>query len=147
MKTRGFVAFLAWLTLGIVLSAQAEEAGLKTLEDSDAAAASEAADRADLLVITNEELAPAWSKFANWKTATSRPTVIVTIEDIEEQFEGTDIQAKIRECCLKHIETKNTRWVVLGGDSDGDGGIVPDRDTDHSECCLLYTSPSPRDRG
>ena len=88
VKTRGFVAFLAWLTLGIVLSAQAEEAGLKTLEDSDAAAASEAADRADLLMITNEELAPAWSKFANWKTATSRPTVVVTIEDIEEQFEG-----------------------------------------------------------
>ena len=52
VKTRGFVAFLAWLTLGIVLSAQAEEAGLKTLEDSDAAAASEAADRADLLVLS-----------------------------------------------------------------------------------------------
>ena len=145
VKTRGFVVFLAWLTLGIVLSAQAEEAGLKTLEESDAAAASEAVGRADLLVITNEELAPAWSKFANWKTVTSRPTVIVTIEDIEEQFEGPDIQAKIRECCLKHIQTKNTRWVVLGGDSDGDGGIVPDRDTDHSECEMLPYDNIPTD--
>ena len=105
MKTSRFVAFFGGLTFGLltlslVVQSPATEVGPDSLKNSDAAAASAAAGRADLLVITSQELAPAWSKFANWKTATGRPTVIVTTEAIEEQFEG----------------------------------------------CLLYTSPSPRDK-
>ena len=102
---------------------------------------------AEVLIVTSGELAEAWQDFAIWKTKTGRPTKIITTDHIEEEFEGDDIQQKIRLCCLQHISDSGTRFVILGGDSEGDGGQVPDRDTDHSECkiCLLYTSPSPRD--
>ncbi|MCG8652102.1 MAG: C25 family cysteine peptidase [Pirellulales bacterium] len=90
--------------------------------------------RADVLLITSERLAPAWQEFARWKTQTGRPTKIVTVEQIDQQFEGADLQAKIRQCCLQHIDQHRTRWVILGGDSRGDGSShVPDRDTHHSD--------------
>jgi len=142
VKNCRIVALIGLLALGLSSSSTAEEDAEKP---QNAKAAIEAVGNADLLVITNQELASAWSKFANWKTATGRPTAIVTTEGIEEQFEGPDLQAKIRECCLEHIKTMKTRWVVLGGDSSGDGGIVPDRDTDHSECKMLPYDNIPTD--
>ena len=89
-------------------------------------------ERADILLITSEELESAWQPFAGWKTKTGRPAKIVTVEDIDESFEGKDLQEKIRTCCLAHIDHQQTRWVVLGGDSRGTNkGHVPDRDTHH----------------
>ena len=90
--------------------------------------------RADVLLITSEELKESWNKFAQWKTKTGKPTKIITVDEIEQHFEGDDIQAKIRQCCLQHIKKQNTEWVILGGDSHGTkGGQVPDRDTHHKE--------------
>ena len=143
MKTRRIVALVGLFILGLADPSFAKENDTANLKESSSAPT--VAGRADLVLITSQKLAPAWAKFANWKTATGRPTLIVTTEDIESQFEGDDLQAKIRECCLKHIQTMNTRWVVLGGDSDGDGGIVPDRDTDHSECEMLPYDNIPTD--
>lgn len=136
------VVLIGLFVLGLIAPSIAED---DTEKPQDATAAIEAAGNADLLVITNQELAPAWIKFANWKTATGRPTAVVTTEEIETQFEGDDLQAKIRECCLSYIKTMKTRWVVLGGDSNGDGGVVPDRDTDHSECKMLPYDNIPTD--
>lgn len=90
--------------------------------------------RADILLITSEELADSWTEFAQWKTKTGRPTKIVTVSQIEDSFDGNDKQAKIRQCCLDHIDSQNTRWVILGGDSRGrKGGHVTDRDTHHAD--------------
>lgn len=108
-------------------------------------AANTLGQRADVLIVTNAELAPAWNDFADWKTKTGRPAKIVTTETIEKDYSGEDIQQKIRECCLKHINEMNTKWVVLGGDSQDDAGIVPDRDTDHSECKSLPYDNIPTD--
>ena len=101
--------------------------------------------RADVLLVTSAELAESWKAFANWKTSTGRPTKIVTTEFIAENFSGDDIQQKIRACCLKHIDEEQTRWVVLGGDSSEDAGVVPDRDTDHSDCQMLPYDNIPTD--
>ena len=102
-------------------------------------------DRADILIVTNAELAEAWIPFAKWKTSTGRPAKIVTTQFITEEFSGDDIQQKIRACCLKHIDEQQTKWVVLGGDSSEDAGIVPDRDTDHSDCKMLPYDNIPTD--
>ena len=104
------------------------------------------ADRADILIVTSDELADAWKPFADWKTKTGRPAKIVSTDQIEKDFEGTDIQEKIRQCCLKHIDEMSTRFVIIGGDSEGkSGGHVPDRDTDHSKCRMLPYDNIPTD--
>ena len=112
------------------------------------AAAAEQVDlqsRADVLIITNSELADAWQDFAEWKTKTARPAKVITTEQILKDYEGDDIQQKIRQCCLNHIKDHQTRWVILGGDSSEDGGVVPDRDTDHSSCKQLPYDNIPTD--
>ena len=91
-------------------------------------------NRADVLLITSDELRDSWNDFAVWKTKTGKPTKIITTTEIDENFPGDDLQAKIRACCLQHIEKQQTEWVILGGDSRGKkGGHVPDRDTHHEE--------------
>ena len=97
------------------------------------------------MIVTSGELAAAWQEFADWKTKTGRPAKIVTTDDIDNDFTGDDIQQKIRLCCLQHIADSGTRFVILGGDSDGDAGLVPDRDTDHSECKMLQYDNIPTD--
>jgi len=101
--------------------------------------------RAEVLIVTSGELAESWQDFADWKTKTGRPTKIVTTDHIKEEFEGDDIQQKIRLCCLEYISTAGTRFIILGGDSEGDAGHVPDRDTDHSECKMLPYDNIPTD--
>ncbi len=102
-------------------------------------------NRADILVITNSELADSWRPFAEWKTSTGRPTKIVTTDFVGENYSGDDIQQQIRACCLEHIKQEKTKWVVLGGDSSADEGIVPDRDTDHSDFQMLPYDNIPTD--
>lgn len=87
---------------------------------------------ATVLLITSDQLAKAWQPFAEWKTRLGKPTKIVTTQQIEKQYEGKDIQQKIKAAVLAHIDKHKTRFVVLGGDAEpGGGGHVPDRDTKH----------------
>jgi hypothetical protein len=87
---------------------------------------------ATVLLITSDKLADSWKPFVEWKTRTGRAVKTVTVESIEKQYKGRDIQEKIRACCLDHIKRCATGWVILGGDSGPDnGGQVPDRDTVH----------------
>ena len=89
---------------------------------------------ATVLLVSPDSLEAAWRPFADWKTRCGKPTKIVTISQIEKQYQGDDLQQKIRACVLAHVESDKTRWVVLGGDSEPDGkGLVPDRDTLHRE--------------
>jgi Peptidase family C25 len=86
---------------------------------------------ASVLLITSDELAAAWQPFAAWKTRQGKRTEVVSVQDIAERYAGQDIQEQIRACVHDYVATRGTRWVVLGGDSQGAGGIVPDRDTSH----------------
>lgn len=87
---------------------------------------------ATVLLITHDTLAEAWKPFATWKTQNGKPTRMVTMSAIADEYEGCDIQEKMRDCCLDYINHHGTRWVVLGGDSGPDvSGLVPDRDTPH----------------
>ncbi len=126
------IAFPSWTN-----DAAAQDAGAPTQIDLS--------ERADVLIITSDDLAESWKPFADWKTQSGRPTKIVSISTIQDDFEGEDLQQKIRLCCLDHIENQNTRWVILGGDSSEDAGNVPDRDTDHTEYEALPYDNIPTD--
>ena len=111
----------------------------------------------DVLLITDESLAESWHDFAVFKTRIGLPTRIVTVQSIEQAYEGEDIQAKVRACVQDYIENKGTRYIILGGDSTSGttpanlrranaapanrakgGGLVPDRDTPHRVNRLAY---------
>ena len=105
---------------------------------------------ATVLLITADELAEAWVPFAKWKTQNGKATRIVTINQIERDFKADSIQEKIRLCVRKHIDEKNTRWVVLGGDCLPNGkGLVPgghstvhDQEPDGIPTDIVYLSRS-----
>lgn len=86
---------------------------------------------ASVLLITNDALAKSWLPFATHKTKLGKRTEIVTVEAIKKTYKGADTQARIKACITEFVESRETRWVILGGDSTTDGGIVPDRDTAH----------------
>jgi hypothetical protein len=126
------------IALGLVvcsLSASAEESAEPAEPPPEVPVGTvDLGERVDLVLITSDDLAEAWQAFSRWKTRTGRPTKVVSLSEIEDQFEGDDIQQKIRACCLKYVDEQGTRFIVLGGDSgQGASGVVPDRDTHHSD--------------
>ncbi len=71
------------------------------------------------LIVTNEELAPAFQVLADFKTAQGNPAVVSTVEWIEANFRnGADIQETIRMFIREAYENWGVEWVLLGGDSD-----------------------------
>lgn len=87
---------------------------------------------ATVLLVTSSTLKQAWAPFVEWKAKAGKSVKVVTTDEIDQSFEGPDVQEKIRKCVRHHIDTKGTRWVILGGDSQPGGkGLVPDRDTVH----------------
>ena len=78
----------------------------------------------DYIIITNHELKPIFKQLADWKTKKGVPAFIKTVEEIEPNYEGSDLQEKIRNY-LKEVETKYDAgiFVLLGGDVN----IVPER--------------------
>lgn len=81
---------------------------------------------ATVLLITARQLEDAWKPFAEWKTQHGKSTKIITIDEIDEQFQAESIQEKIRLCVRQHITQEGSKWVILGGDCQRDGnGLVP----------------------
>ncbi len=95
-----------------------------------------------ILLITNDDLKPEWETFTTWKKRIGKPSKTITVSQINEIYEGADIQEKIRACCLEHINNQGVKWVILGGDSEGDAGIVPHRMTPHSAYGSRYFLPT-----
>lgn len=78
----------------------------------------------DFIIITNEELKPAFKRLAEWKTRRGIFTIIETTEYIDSVCHGIDLCEKIRN----YIREKEDCWgeglaILLGGDID----IIPAR--------------------
>jgi hypothetical protein len=87
-----------------------------------------AADAVDYLIITSNSLKSAFQALADYRTTGpggNYNTLVVTKEEINSNYEGTDTQMKIRNCIIDYYNNHGTTFVVLGGDDT----IVPDRDT------------------
>jgi len=97
---------------------------------------------ATVLLITSKALAEAWQPFTHWKTRQGKATEILTVERIAKQYEGEDIQQKIRAAVQSYVAGRGTKWVILGGDSESGGkGVVPHRATNHA---VLGRARTPR---
>lgn len=80
--------------------------------------------KTDYIIVTNKELEPEFKRLANWKTKKGVPTIIKCVEDITNEYHGTDLQEKIHA----YLKESKDKWgqglfVLLGGDTN----IIPAR--------------------
>ena len=78
----------------------------------------------DYIIITSEQLRPTFQQLADWKTKKGIPTIIKTVEEIEPNYFGSDLQEKIRN----YLKECYSKWgagmfVLLGGDVN----VIPGR--------------------
>jgi len=79
------------------------------------------------LLITSEELKSSFYPLIEWKTKKGLIATIVTLDSIENCYNGRDTQEKIRNFLIQSY-SDGVLWVLLGGD----GEIIPFRYAYHS---------------
>jgi hypothetical protein len=84
-----------------------------------------AASEVSYLIITDASLVQAFEPLRNWKIRKGVPAEIITVDEIESAYSGSDLQARIRNCIEEYHMDKGVTWVLLGGDT----GIIPERRT------------------
>jgi hypothetical protein len=78
----------------------------------------------DYIIITNSTLQSAFQQLADWKTKKGIFTIIVTTEEIDANYSGSDLQEKIRKYLINAYEKwGNGLYILLGGDIN----IIPSR--------------------
>jgi hypothetical protein len=76
------------------------------------------------VIITNDAMAPAFQRLAEWKTQSGVPAVVRTISFIKQQYPfGADDAERVRLFLRDAYSRWGTKWVLLGGDTD----LVPTR--------------------
>jgi len=81
------------------------------------------------LLISPPELVEAWTDYAELREDVS--VEVVSTDQIAKEFKEGDLPEKIRLRVRKGIDEGGVKYVILGGDSSPEGGLVPDRDTFH----------------
>jgi hypothetical protein len=84
----------------------------------------------DILLITNNELLPAFAEYISFKESTGFIVETITTEDIYSTYTGQDEQEKIRNCVIDFYTNKSLSYVILGGDGDSNypaDNIIPQR--------------------
>ncbi len=71
----------------------------------------------DYLIICTQEYDSAFEKFKNWKIRQGYKTKIYTVEHIDSNYTGIDLQEKIRNFIINEYNTNNIQYVMLCGDS------------------------------
>jgi len=86
-------------------------------------------DEFDILIITSNNLLSAFQSFIEFKQSTGFLVTTVTTASIFDQYEGQDLQEKIRNCIIDYYINNNIKYVILGGDSSPNGtdNIIPHR--------------------
>jgi hypothetical protein len=88
-------------------------------------------DTADsYLLITTEQLLPAFQDLLNWRRAQGVNVFWITRDEIETQYTGRDLQEKIRNCIIDYYLDYQISFVTLGGDVDH----IPDRKVFAFDC-------------
>lgn len=70
----------------------------------------------EMLIISDDELASAWTSYARLRTLDGHITTVVRFSDISEQFVGRDDAEKLRNFLLDQYQRGTVRFVLLGGD-------------------------------
>jgi len=82
------------------------------------------------LLITTTDFLPAYNNLLQWRRAQGLEVNYITIEEIDIQFEGRDLQEKIRNCIINYYEETGISYVTLGGNVD----YIPDRKVFAFDC-------------
>jgi len=77
----------------------------------------------DQVLITNQALSSGFQEIADWKTKKGIPAKIVTTEWIDQNYDGVDLQEKIRNFITYAFHNWGTIWFLIGGDVE----VVPVR--------------------
>jgi len=80
-------------------------------------------DRFDYLIITSQSLVSAFEPLKDWKEEKGLRTAIRTVEWINSNYSGRDLQEKIRNYIKIAHSDSGVVWVLLGGDVN----IIPAR--------------------
>jgi len=82
----------------------------------------------EMIIISDDQLAPAWEEYAAWRSLEGRPTTVVRMSDIPAQFAGLDDAATLQNFLRDQWQRGALRFVLLGGDA----GRVPYRRVDNA---------------
>ncbi len=73
----------------------------------------------DYLIITSDTLSNAWQVLADHRASHDGLVCEVrTVASITAAYPGRDAPEKIRNCIIDYVNTRNTRFVLLGGDGE-----------------------------
>lgn len=72
----------------------------------------------DLLIIAPSEFVDELVPLQEWKAATGRPSMIVSLEYAESHYPGWDSAEKVKHCIADYEATHNVKYVLLVGDVD-----------------------------
>lgn len=75
------------------------------------------------VIITNKALSESFIPLRNWKRQKGVWTDIITVENIEQTYEGKSLQEKIKRCLYDLHTKRGLSYVLLGGDDT----VVPVR--------------------
>lgn len=89
------------------------------------------AERIEYLIITNEELKESFEPLAEWKRKKGVPSKILTIEEIDAEYESQTLLMRIKEAILDYADKYKTSYILLGGDIS----IIP------TQMCFVYIKP------
>lgn len=99
-------------------------------------------ETASYIIITRDSLAASFEPLRDWKTRKGLEARILTVESINFQYSGIDLQERIRNCIKDYYSNYGTDWVLLGGDTQ----VIPDRkayvplsDKPYLPCDLYYS--------
>mgnify|MGYP002623969652 CR=1 FL=1 len=72
--------------------------------------------RADYLIITADSLVDSFEQLRRWKSQKGLYAKIESIENITDNYTGSNIQMKIKNCIYDYYLYNSTKYVLLGGD-------------------------------
>ncbi|MFH1313801.1 MAG: C25 family cysteine peptidase [Candidatus Eisenbacteria bacterium] len=84
----------------------------------------------EYVIVTADSMVPYFQPLVDWKNQRGIPATSVTLEWIEANYAGDDIQMKARNFITDAYETWGIIWVLLGGDTR----ILPSRTVYAMDC-------------
>ena len=82
------------------------------------------------LLITPQNFADEYESLLDFRKIQGLETFIITVENIEQNYSGIDIQEKIRNCIISMYEEHSISFVTLGADTDA----IPSRTVFAFDC-------------
>ncbi len=82
------------------------------------------------LLITPENFVDEYETLLDFRRIQGVETFIVTVENIEQNYQGNDLQGKIRNCIISMYEEHSISFVTLGADTDA----IPSRTVFAFDC-------------